>query len=190
MSRSIFTVLLAMLAFVSQPGIAQSAEYDLDPSHTSLVFSASHFGYSYTFGRFNKVAGAFRFDKNNPSASAFTVEIEAASLDTNDKKRDEHLQSPDFFDVRQFPKITFQTTSVTAAGNDLQLTGKMTLHGVTKEVTVPLKYLGEGKGPYGKYRCGFYSNFSIKRSEFGMKGMLEAIGDDINIMFSFEGVRR
>ena len=190
MNRSIFTVFLATFAFGSQAVIAQSADYDLDPSHTSLVFSTSHFGYSYTFGRFNKLAGAFRFDKNNPSASAFTVEIDAASLDTNDKKRDEHLQSPDFFDVRQFPKIAFQTTSVTASGNDLKLTGKITLHGVTKEVTIPLKYLGEGNGPYGKYRCGFYSNFRIKRSEFGMKGMLEAIGDDINIIFSFEGVQR
>ncbi len=187
---ALLTVGCLLFMATGSRAVAQSATYDLEASHTSVVFAASHFGYSYTYGRFNQVAGAFRFDKNNPAASAFTVEIDAASLDTNDQKRDGHLRSPDFFDVRQFPKITFQSTSVTGTGKQLQLTGNLTLHGVTKQITVPLQYLGEGLGPYQKYRCGFFSNFSIKRSEFGMKGMLPAIGDDITIIVSFEGVRR
>ena len=169
---------------------ATAANYTLDNSHTSLIFAVSHFGYSYTYGRFNKVTGGFAFDRNNPAASVFEINIDASSIDTNDKKRDQHLSSPDFFDVRQFPEITLRSRAVQQTQKDIQLTGNLTMHGVTKQITIPLKYIGEGKGPYGKYRCGFGSQFTVKRSEFGMKGMVPAIGDDITITFSFEGVMR
>ncbi len=116
--------------------------------------------------------------------------FDANSIDTNDKKRDAHLKSPDFFDVRQYPTITFKTTRVSSTPNGMKLSGNLTMHGVTKQVTIPLKYLGEGKGPYGKYRCGFSSQFTVKRSDFGMKGMIPHIGDDISITLSFEGIRK
>lgn len=169
---------------------SDAADYQVENSHTSLVFAVSHLGYSYTYGRFNKVGGEFRFDKASPSSGSFKIVIDATSIDTNDEKRDQHLSSPDFFDVRQYPKIIFETTSISGSAQDMKLTGKLTMHGVTKAVTIPLKYLGEGKGPYGMDRCGFMSTFSVKRSDFGMKGMLPAIGDQITIMFSFEGVQK
>ena len=169
---------------------SRAANYALDGSHTAVIFGISHLGFSHTYGRFNKVAGQFAFDKANPTASQFMVEIDAASIDSNDAKRDEHLRSPDFFDVRQFPTITFQSTGVSADGNQLQVTGNMTMHGVTQQVALPLTYLGEGQGPYGNYRCGFATTFTLKRSDYGMKGMLPQIGDEVAITFSFEGIQQ
>ena len=96
------------------PSTCDAADYDLDNSHTSLIFGVSHFGYSFTYGRFNTVAGGFSFDKENPTASKFKFEIDSSSVDTNDAKRDEHLRGPDFFDAKQFPTITFESTSVRA----------------------------------------------------------------------------
>ena len=166
------------------------AEYDLDNSHTSLIFGISHFGYSFTYGRFNALAGGFEFDKDNPTAARFQFEIDASSVDTNDAKRDEHLRGPDFFDARQFPKITFTSTRVLKSGEDLEMVGDLTMHGVTREVTIPFKYLGEGKGPYGKYRCGFSAQVMVQRGDFGMKAMAPMIGDDVSITFSFEGIQK
>ena len=184
--KSVLVFWTAWCGFLAQD--VHAAAYAIDGSHTSVIFGVSHLGYSYTYGRFNKVAGAFAFDKNDPNARSFEVTIDAASIDSNDKKRDEHLSSPDFLDVRQFPTISFKTTKVSSTSDGLLLTGEMTMHGVTKELTIPLKYLGEGKGPYGNYRCGFVTHFNIKRSDFGMKGMIPHIGDEIAITFSFEGI--
>jgi len=165
-----------------------AADYALDNSHASLIFGVSHLGFSYTYGRFNRISGGFSFDKNDPSASQFVITIDASSIDTNDAKRDQHLSSPDFFDVRQFPAITFQSTGVQQTEAGMQMVGNLTMHGVSKQVEIPITHLGEGKGPYGKQRSGFNSQFSVKRSDFDMKGMSPMIGDEISITFSFEGI--
>ena len=188
MSKKTLVLAMCLVASGVLTQHAGAANYVLDGSHTSLIFGVSHLGFSFTYGRFNTVQGAFSFDKDNPDASVFEVTVDAASIDTNDKKRDEHLSSPDFFDVRQFPTITFKTTAVRSTPEGLQVTGNMTMHGATRQVTIPLKYLGEGQGPYGNYRCGFITQFSLKRSDFEMKGMIPSIGDEISITFSFEGI--
>ena len=92
----------------------------------------------------------------------------------------------------RFNKVAgqFQSTGVSADGNQLQVTGNMTMHGVTQQVALPLTYLGEGQGPYGNYRCGFATTFTLKRSDYGMKGMLPQIGDEVAITFSFEGIQQ
>ena len=185
----VFSICAIASALVS-PSTSHAADYDLDNSHTSLIFGVSHFGYSFTYGRFNTLAGGFSFDKENPVDSSFKFEIDTSSVDTNDAKRDEHLRGPDFFDAKQFPKITFESTSVREAGEGLEMVGNMTMHGVTKEVTIPFKYLGEGKGPYGKYRCGFSAQVMLQRGEFGMKAMTPMISDDVSITFSFEGIQK
>lgn len=173
----------------------RAAQYDLDKSHTSILFGISHLGYSYTYGRFNEAEGKFTWDNANPAASQFQFLIKVASIDSNDPKRDDHLRNADFFNASQFPHITFQSTSVrpatsnNAAGNMYDVTGNFSMHGQTKQITLPMKKLGEGPGPYGKYRTGFYCQTTIKRSEFGMTNMLPAIGDDVAITISFEGLR-
>jgi len=151
-------------------------------------------GYSYIYGRFNKVGGAYMLDRANPVASQFQLTIDAASIDTNDQKRDDQLKGPDFFNVKQFPVISFQSTGVTVQQTDrgtvYQVAGNLTIHGVTRPVTLPVQKLGEGNGPAGNYRTGFLCQTNLKRSEFGMTNMIPMVGDEIAITVSFEGLRQ
>lgn len=181
------------LAAVSPTGLAAET-YDVDTSHTSIVFSVSHINMSYTYGFFRKSQGRYMLDRTNPANSRFQFSIAADSLDTNNADRDKHLRSPDFFNVQQFPTITFESTSVTQSntesGVEYQVTGNLTMHGVTRQITIPLKMLGEGVGPYGKYRSGFFGQFSLKRSDFGMSNLLNMVGDAVGVTVSFEGIRQ
>ena len=180
-------LVLCLVAVGSNRSFAET--YTVDRSHTSLIFSISHLGYSYTYGRFNKVAGRYLLDRAAPQNSQFQFQVDVASIDTNDAKRDEHLRSADFFNAKQFPTISFQSSSVSKTENGYDVTGNLTLHGVTKQVTLPLRLMGEGKGPYGNYRTGLIFQLQIKRSDYGMTGMLGPIGDAVAITASFEGIR-
>lgn len=166
----------------------------IDSAHTSVVFGVSHMGFSYTYGRFNEVNGSYVLDGENPAASQFQLTINAASVDTNNQKRDDHLRSPDFFNVKQFPAITFQSTGVaveqTEKGPMFNITGNLSIHGVTREVTLPVQKLGEGPGMGGEVRSGFLCQSTLKRSEFGMTNMIPGVGDEVAITVSFEGVRQ
>ena len=158
--------------------------FAVDNAHSSVIFGISHFGYSYTYGRFSQIRGNFSWDNANPAASRFVVAIDTASIDTNDAKRDDHLRSADFFNANQFPQIIFQSTSVRPAqqnpnGNMYDVIGNLTMHGVTKQVTLPMKKMGEGNGPYGKFRSGFFCQTTLKRSEYGMTNMVPNIGDQV-----------
>jgi polyisoprenoid-binding protein YceI len=167
--------------------------YTADPAHTSVVFSVAHSGFSYTYGFFRKATGTYKIDKDNGANCSFRFSIDANSLDTNNQERDKHLRSPDFFDVQQFPTITFETTRCTASntqdGMIYQLTGNLTIHGVTKQVNVPLRMLGGGPGPYKDQRTGFLCQIELKRTDFGMNNLLEnnLVGDAVGITVSFEG---
>jgi polyisoprenoid-binding protein YceI len=185
---------IALLAAFSPSGSAQAADtYTIDPTHTSIVFSVGHAGLSYTYGFFRTAAGNYIIDKTNPANSQFQLAIKTESLDTNNAKRDDHLRGPDFFNARQFPTINFVTTSCnkvdTPEGIVYQLTGDLTMHGVTRQVKVPLRMLAEGLGPYKDRRTGFFCQLDLKRSEFGMDKLLEdnLVGDAVSITISFEG---
>lgn len=195
MNISIRWAAVAMMTCLLAHAKANGAEsYTVDGTHTSIIFGISHLGYSYTYGRFNKVKGMYMLDRANPSASRFQLAIDAASIDTNDPKRDAYLQGPDFFNARQFPNINFQSTKVvaqsTSKGMTFQVTGNLTIHGVTKLVTLQMRKLGEGNGPAGKYRTGFLCQHNIKRSDYGMAGMIPMVGDEVAITISFEGIRQ
>ena len=181
--------LVAIAVWLTVSPMVVADTFTVEPSHTAVIFSISHFGYSFTYGRFNTVAGRFAIDKTNPAASQFAFSVDVASVDTNDAKRDEHLRGADFFNAAQFPKITFTSTAVVKSEKGYDVTGDLTMHGVTKKVTLPLVAMGEGKGPYGKYRSGLTFNLQIKRSDFGMKNMVGPIGDNVAVTASFEGVR-
>ena len=181
-------VLIAGGALVS-PAAKAAETFTVDASHTAVIFSVSHFGYSFTYGRFNKPVGRFLIDRENPANSQFQFALDADSLDTNDAKRDEHLRSADFFNVALYPQITFESTSVTKTEKGYDVTGKLTLHGMIQQVTLPIIAMGEGRGPYGKYRAGMSFQLQIKRSDFGMKTMIGPIGDNVAITASFEGIR-
>ena len=191
-----FTLGLAILLVVSaslRP--ARADEFAIDNSHTSVIFGVSHLGYSITYGRFNNVSGAFTLDAKGPEASTFQVALDVASIDTNDAKRDEHLKGPDFFNAGEFPVITFKSTKVapkkTDTGITLEVAGDLTLHGVTKPVTLELQKLGEGPGPGGNdFRTGFSGTAKLKRSDFGMTNMVGPVGDEVAITISIEGIRK
>jgi polyisoprenoid-binding protein YceI len=190
--RTSIALILALL--LAPHTVATAADtYAADPDHMSIVFSASHAGFSFVYGLFRKAQGGFILDKNNPANCRFRFVIDAASLDTNQSTRDTHLKGEQFFNVREFPTIQFESTSCTLANTTdgsvaYQVTGNMTMHGVTKPVTIQLRQLAEGKSPFNDYRVGFLSNFQLKRSDYKMDSRLDLVGDAVMLNISFEGV--
>ena len=181
----------ALAALVLSAPAARSADYVLDDQHTSVVFAVSHFGYSYTYGMFGEYSGDFAVDMDDPSSARFKFTIDVASLDTKSEKRDEHLRGPDFFNVKQFPEITFVSKSVSSDdGETLNVVGDMTMHGETKEITLPLTFVGEGKGPYGKERIGFFGRTELTRSDYGVSAYVPNVGDKVTLIVSFEGLKQ
>jgi polyisoprenoid-binding protein YceI len=170
----------------------QAAEiYKVDPVHSSIVFKIKHLGIANVYGRFNDVSGTVTQDKENPPKSAVEFSVPVESIDTHVAKRDQHLKSPDFFNAKQFPVITFKSKEVKETGKDsYQITGDFTLHGVTKSLTIDFKKGGEAKGMQGEYRAGGEAQFTIKRSDYGMSFMLNAVGDEVSIVLAIEGVRQ
>ncbi len=187
--RRIVLALVCLLLTIASTD-AQPTKFVLDNTHTSVVFGIGHLGLSYTYGRFNKVSGEFTLDNSDLTKSMFKVSIDTASVDTNDPKRDEHLRTPEFFDVAKFPAMEFVSSSVVKTDKGLDVKGNMTIHGVTKEITIPIVKVGEGNSPFGDYRAGFLTQFAIKRSEYEMKNLLNVVGDDVSITFSFEGIKQ
>lgn len=186
---------LVLLSFsmVSMPQLLRAENYALDTAHTSVIFGISHMGFSYTYGRFNKVAGKYTLDESDPSKCSFELTIDAASIDTNDAKRDEHLRGADFLSAAEFPTLDFKSTSVTAEKNDkgeliYQVKGDLTMHGVKREVLLPLRLLKVGVSPMdNKKHSGFLCETRLLRSEFGMTKMIPGVGDEVAVTISFEG---
>jgi polyisoprenoid-binding protein YceI len=150
----------------------------------------SHAGISNIHGRFNDFSGKITIDQADPAKSSFALSIPVESIDTNNAKRDEHLRAPDYFNAKQFPAMTFQSTKVKAVDGGFEVTGDLTLHGVTKSISFKLK--GGDKVvefPKGTKRVGMVSSFSIKRSEFGMTTEPSALGDEIPITIGLEAAR-
>ena len=189
---SLAAAILAGLGTSSLAPAARAAEtYAVDPVHSSISFGISHAGISDIHSRFNDFSGKFVIDKDDPSKSTFALDIKVASVDTNNAKRDEHLRAPDYFNAKQFPTLSFKSTKVKATDAGYEVTGDLTLHGVTKPVTLTLK--GGHKVvefPKGTPRIGVTSSVTIKRSEFDMKTELGALGDDVHIIVGLEAEKK
>lgn len=171
-------------------GAAQAAEpYTVDLVHSSVSFMTSHAGISKIHGRFNDFSGTFKIDKDDPTKSSYMLSIKIDSVDTNNAKRDEHLRAPDYFNAKQFPTMTFQSTKVKKVDGGLDVTGDLTLHGITKQVVVPLRGGKFAEFPKGKMRVGYEASLTIQRSQFDMKEALEALGDDVYITIGIEAVQ-
>ena len=183
------TLVVAVIsAFVLSANAADT--FKLDPVHSFVLFSVQHLGIANTYGRFNDVSGTVVFDKDNPSKSSVELSVPVASLDTHNSIRDLSLKSRDFFDTKQFPTMTFTSTKVEGNGYTLKVSGDLTIHGVTKPLTVDFKKGGEGKGVFGEMRGGGETHFTIRRSDFGMNFQQGAIGDEVNIILSLEGIKK
>jgi polyisoprenoid-binding protein YceI len=170
-----------------QPSAAASAgSFSVDPVHSSLLFKIKHNDVAWFYGRFTDFKGSFAM---GPDAGAVQLTVNTESIDTGAKKRDDHLRSQDFFSATEFPTITFSSNSVKKTGeNTYEATGDFTLHGVTKQITVPIEQTGKAKGPRGGELAGMQSMFTIKRSDYGMEFMQgKGLGDEVTIIASFEG---
>jgi len=179
---------LAILA-MSGPALRAADSYDLDPAHTAVTFKISHIGLSWTHGRFNDVSGRFVIDSAEPTQSSFQLSLKPDSVDTGNEKRDEHLKGPDFLNAKQFPAATFQSTSVKAVQAGLEVTGDFKFHGKTQPITFTLAGGKTAEFPPGVKRTGYSTQFKLKRSDFGMDKMVGAIGDEVFVSISFEGVK-
>ena len=185
-----FIFVLGLLAILSS--LAYAAEtYKLDPGHTSIVFRVKHLGVSYVYGRINGPTGSFVFDELSPSKCAIDMQAEIKNVDTAVEKRDTHLKSPDFFNAGEHPTILFKSKSVKKLSeNTYEVSGDLTLLGKTRPITVKVNATGAGKDPWGNFRRGFETSFSIKRSDFGMNFMMGGVSDEVNLTVSVEGIRQ
>ncbi|MBP5944238.1 Protein YceI [Pseudomonas fluorescens] len=169
-----------------------AADYvvDKEGQHAFVDFKISHLGYSFITGTFKDIDGKFSFDAAKPEDSKIEFNVNTASVFTNHAERDKHIASADFLNASKFGKATFVSTSVKSTGaNTADVTGDLTLLGVTKPVVVKATFLGEGKDPWGGYRAGFEGTTSIKRSDFGKQKDLGPKSDAVELYVSFEGVK-
>ena len=184
-------VLLTLLAFaalvllpapsISAPG---AEEGSIDPVHSSVLFRIRYFNASAFWGRFNKASGTMSLSESG--AGSVSVTIATDSLDTAVTARDKHLKSPDFFNVKQFPEITFTSKKVRkTAADTYEAAGTFAMHGVSKDMTLTFKRVGRGKGRKGESRTGFESTFTLKRSDFGMNFMQGPLSDEVQVTVSF-----
>ncbi|MFQ5428888.1 MAG: YceI family protein [Phycisphaerae bacterium] len=169
---------------------AKTEQFKVDPVHSTVIYRIKHLNVSYVYGRINDIRGTFSFG-DTAEANALNIEVRPESLDSHDEKRDNHLKGPDFFNVKQFPLITFKSKTVTRKDDHwYDVIGDLSFHGVTRRVTVRLNRVGSGKDPWGGYRTGFEVVFDIKRSDFGMKYLAGALGEDVRIIVAVEGIRQ
>jgi polyisoprenoid-binding protein YceI len=178
-----------------------AARYEIDAVHSAVVFRCKHLGVSWAYGRFNAISGSFVIDEQDPKSSKVDVVIQTASVDTADTKRDEHLRGPDFLDVKQFPEARFVSTSVqpdagkasagkAGAGKEWEVAGQLTLHGVTKDVTLRMEHVGSAQDPFMGKIAGFHGTLVIRRADYGISYSPEALGDEVTLLLSIEGGQR
>jgi len=164
--------------------------YQIDPVHSSLVFRVKHMDTAFVYGMFTSMKGTVIVDEANPARSSINIEVDANSVNTNNQQRDNHLRSPDFFNTRQFPTITFKSTEVRRVNaNTVQVRGDLTMRGVTRPITANVTLTGKGKNAQGRDIIGFETTFTIRRSEFGIRYGLPSLGDEVRVTLSIEAMR-
>jgi len=190
----IFKTLIAaaLLIVTSMPANAEQYDFDIKGQHAFIQFKVKHLGFSWLLGSFRTFNGHFSYDERKPEKNSVSVSIDTASLDTNHAERNKHLRSADFFDVGAYPEATFTSTSYESTGKKTGiLKGKLTLHGVTKDIAIAITQIGAGSDPWGGYRRGFEGHTTLHLSDYRMKksGMLGAVAENVEIFLSIEGVR-
>jgi polyisoprenoid-binding protein YceI len=174
---------------------ARAAEelYAVDNAHSAVLFKTKHLGISSAYGRFNACSGTIVWNESEPFKSSIELEVEAASVDTNEKKRDDHLRSPDFLSAKEFPTIAFKSSAVEKQGSALEVTGDLTLHGKTKEITLQAHAIGKGDSPFGDHRAGFEASFTIDMNDFAFQFVNQnpgAVGPEVTLTIALEAIRQ
>lgn len=174
-------------------GQAMAADYAIDKQgqHAFVNFKISHLGYSWLYGTFKDFDGTFSYDAANPEASKVNVTLKTVSVDTNHAERDKHLRSADFLNVSKHDTATFESTSVKSTGEgSADVTGNLTLNGVTKPVVIAAKFIGEGQDPWGGYRAGFEGTTTLKLKDFDISMDLGPASESVELIISIEGIRK
>lgn len=188
---------ILLAALVATPLFAQSAleTWTVDKSHSTATFKVRHM-MANVVGQFRDFDGNISIDRANPASSSVEFTIQTASIDTGNAKRDDHLRTPDFFDAAKFPTISFKSTAVAKKSeNEFAVTGDLTMHGVTKRVTLPVSFLGFGKTARGE-KAGFEIETTVNRKDFGIVwnktldegGLL--LGEDVKVSINLEVDRK
>jgi polyisoprenoid-binding protein YceI len=172
--------------------------YDVDAVHSAVIFKIQHFEISNFYGRFNDISGTFTIDDADPAACRFEIEVKVASVDTNNADRDKHLRNEEIFAADKYPTIRFVSTKIKDIdGDEIEVEGELTMHGVTKPLSVELKRIGAGPGPMGGYRMGLETTFKVKRSDFGVGAAIDSVatgvkplGDEVTLIIGIEAVRQ
>jgi len=169
--------------------------WNIDPAHSGAQFTVRHLVISKVRGTFERWQGAIDYDPDKPEASKVSVRIEAASIDTHEPNRDQHLRSAEFFDVEKYPAITFESTKIERRGKDrYRVLGDLNMRGVTRPVAMDAEYLGTGKDPWGGERIGFFAKTTLNRKEFGLNWnqLLEGggvvVGDQVEISLDVQAI--
>ena len=189
-----YLTILFALTFVATLSAthANAAEvYKVDTAHTYVLFRVNHLGIGYSYGRIITPTGTFTVDDSAGGNGSIDVQVLAENIFTGVEKRDNHLKSPDFFNAGKYPVITFKSSSFKKiAENKYEITADVTLLGKTLPVSITAIQTGIGKDPYGAFRRGFESIFTVKRSDFGMDFMLGGVSDEVQVTISVEGIRQ
>ena len=187
------TLSLTALSLALVAGTVQAETYNVDKAHSEVLFSVRHMGVSRVTGRFNDFTGVVNGDPAKPGESSVEFTIKAASIDTNDAGRDKHLRSADFFDVEKFPEITFKSSKIAAKGaGKFDVSGTLTIHGVSKEVTLPVIMAGPIPDGRGGQKVGFETATVLNRKDYGISWnkALDAggvvVSDEVQVDISFE----
>jgi len=184
---------IALIIALTTAPLSQAADYviDTEKAHAFIQFRIKHLGYSWLLGRFNDFDGTFFYDETDPGASRTEVTIRTASIDSNHAERDKHLRSKDFLDVDKYPEARFISSGFTeSADNTAVLTGNLTLHGVTRQVTIDVKQIGHGPDPWGGQRRGFEGTITLKLADYGIDYDLGPAAREVELFLSVEGIRQ
>jgi polyisoprenoid-binding protein YceI len=175
---------------LSSSAASETFVIDTDRSHASITFRIKHLGFSWLTGRFDDFNGTFTFDAKKPENSTVKVEIDTKSVNTNHAERDKHLRGKDFLNVSKYPTATFESTGVKLNGDAATITGKLTLHGVTKEIEIAAKPVGGGEDPWGGYRQGFTAITQLALKDFGIDYDLGPASQVVDMTLDIEGIRQ
>jgi polyisoprenoid-binding protein YceI len=195
MRRVAFSLMVIVL--FGSPRLAAASSWQIDPAHTSAQFAVRHLMVSTVRGTLGKVTGTVNLDEADPTKSTVEASIDATGINTREPKRDDHLKSPDFFDVAKYPTITFKSKKVTKVNDTkYQVTGDLTMHGVTKEVVLDVEGSPKPfKDPMGNTRIGGAVTSKLNRQDFGIKwnksldGGGVVVGDEVNVTIDVEQIR-
>jgi len=186
---------LPLATALASPAVTLATEenylIDTKDAHAAIEFRIKHLGFSWLVGRFDDFEGTFTYDEENPENSQVTVTIDTASVNSNHAERDKHLRSDDFLHVEKFPQAKFVSTAYKPTGeNTAELTGELTLHGVTRPVTIAVEQIGHGDDPWGGYRRGFAGSTRLTLADFGIKRDLGPAAREVHLFLSVEGIRQ